>query len=253
METLHLVPGDSAAESLRAALGADTSDDPVGPVQAYPDDLGMGPLRPDDPATRAQWWQTVLPHRRLEGIPSDGLTLTQSLTPTAFWERADAAGHLVVWFSTAAQHELAFFHAICDRLQDRPFDMVQVPGPVGARHPEEFVPLLADARPVADIERRAARAAWQRLKQENATFRVATPAGLVSAPEDHYDAALLDTAGPGGTALAVVVGTVMATMNVPDSPLYWRIAALVKSGALIADGPLVSNGEHAIRTKIKRA
>src|SRR5262249_26306284 len=47
------------AASLRAALGVDTADDPAGPVQWYPDDLSEGPLEPDDPAVREQWWQMI--------------------------------------------------------------------------------------------------------------------------------------------------------------------------------------------------
>ncbi len=33
----------------------------------------------------------------------------------------------------------------------------------------------------------------------------------------------------------------------------WRVAELVESGALIADGPLTANGEHTSATRIKRA
>ncbi|MEU4845583.1 hypothetical protein [Streptomyces gilvosporeus] len=42
-------------------------------------------------------------------------------------------------------------------------------------------------------------------------------------------------------------------MNAADLTLLWRVAALVESGALIADGPLITNGEHASATRIKRA
>ncbi|MGD3112070.1 DUF3658 domain-containing protein [Streptomyces sp. YGL11-2] len=258
METLHLVPGPSAAESLRAALGVDT-DDPASPVQSYPDDPSVGPLKPDDPAVREQWWHTIFnwlgPEESEESDPFD------ELAPAAFWERVECADHLVVWFSSASNSELAFFHLICDRLSDRPFDIVQVPGPVGALSRDECHPLLAAARPITGVERRAAAEAWRRLKQENATFRIITPAGLASAPEDYYDAALLDTAGSKGTALGIVVGTVLATTKGGDSTLYWRIAKLVESGALLADGPLATDiaaradgaPRPALGTRIKRA
>ncbi|GAB0107307.1 hypothetical protein JMUB6875_63010 [Nocardia sp. JMUB6875] len=229
---MHLVGGPSAAEALRAALNGN-AEHAKDFVEWFPDDLSAGPLDTDAPAVgvqRRQWWQDMVGTR----TGSDRLHLAEK--QAAFWERADAADHLVVWYGCDNAGELSLFHALCDKLPGKPFDVVGLPGAIGARTPDELAHHLAAARPVTADERAAARRIWQRLKRENQTFRVISSGELVSASADHYDSALLAAANSDWTPIVGVVASVMAEMNVADSPLFWRVRLLVESGALVADG-----------------
>ncbi|WP_051178905.1 DUF3658 domain-containing protein [Nocardia concava] len=246
MTTLHLVGGPSAAESLRVALdgSAEHADEAVA---WFPDDLSCGPLIPDDPAARehwAEWWDEMVTAQT--GAPPDPpMSLAEELAQ--FWDTVAAAERLVVWYGRDNAGELSFFHALCDRLPDRPLEAVELLGAAGAYAPEELARYLPRPEPVTADERAAARHTWQRITRENQTFRIVA-GELTSAPADHYDKALLDAAAPDWTVIARVVAPVMAARNVGDAPLFWRVKALVDSGALLADG----NPWLVRQTKIKR-
>ncbi|MFI9504988.1 DUF3658 domain-containing protein [Nocardia sp. NPDC052566] len=230
METLHLVAPDSAAGSLRVALGAACGDS----VAPFLDDLSCGPLEPDSPETRIQWWKECIV------ADADGEAFGRATELpreySKFWAKVDAAEQLVVWYGNRSALDVAFFHAVADRLGDRPFSLIQVSDQVGTLMPEKMRSLLADARPITDAERTTTRSRWQRLKRENATFRVVTPSGLESAPADHYDAALLEATGTEWTPMARAIGEVMAKTPIGDAVLQWRVVSLVESGALVVDG-----------------
>ncbi|WP_334026508.1 DUF3658 domain-containing protein [Nocardia terpenica] len=206
---------------------------PVIRSSGFPIPLSTGPLEPDNPAVRLQWWQWWADMVVAEGYPDP---VRPGVELAAFWDKVDAADHLVVWYGRGNAGELSFFHALCDKLPDRPFDVVELPGATGARTPRELAPHLATARPITADERAAARRTWQRLERENQTFRIISGGELVSAPADHYDDALLDTTGSDWTPILRVVAPVMAEMKVADSPLFWRVKSLVESGVLVADG-----------------
>lgn len=245
MDTLHLVDGPSAAEALRTALKG-SADDGGDSVEWFPDSLSAGPLERGDPTVRLAWWQWWADMVVAEGY-SDPVRPGEQ--QAAFWEKVDAADHVAVWYGRDNPGELSFFHAVCDKLADRPFDVVELPGMTGARTPGELAPYLATAHPITADERAAARRTWQQLERENETFRIISGGELVSAPADHYDCALLDAAGSDWTRIVRVIAPVMAEMNVGDAPLYWRVKVLVESGALIADGdPWLTR-----HTKVKRA
>lgn len=82
---------------------------------------------------------------------------------------------------------------------------------------------------------------WQRLRTENAPFRIVTDAGLVSAPADCFDSLLLAQASSEWDSIRSVVATTMGLnsqpyMQVYDLMLLTRVVALVESGKLVADG-----------------
>ncbi|MEC3953821.1 DUF3658 domain-containing protein [Nocardia sp. CDC153] len=166
----------------------------------------------------------------------------------AFWGRAEQADHLVVWYGRDNAQESAMFHEICHRLPDRPLEVVEVPSAVPFYSPDELAHYLTLARPITDGERTRVRDIWQRLRQENQTFRVVEDGNLVSAPADHYDKALLYHVPPDWTLLARATAPVMAEMKVDDVTLKWRMKTLIECGAVLADGnPWLSR-----RTKVKR-
>jgi hypothetical protein len=230
MATLHITPKDSAAGSLRQAIRlAGLADE----VVACLDDLSCGPIDPGSPAQRMDWWRQWYPTAR------DRISV--------FWDRVAAADErLVVWFGRESAMELAFLLAWADRLGDRPYDIVDVTGR-GRRSVVSLIPeqrlrvLIGTEQPVTPRERDDARGRWQRLKAENAPFRVVSDAGLVSAPVDHFDSWLLERATREWRKAARIVGDAMGYnmepyIQVGDLMLLTRIVALVEQGALEADG-----------------
>jgi hypothetical protein len=164
----------------------------------------------------------------------------------AFWDRVVGADErLVVWFGRHSAMEFAFFLAWADRLGERPYDIVDVTGrdaSVFSLLPEQHLaPLLGSERPVTIGERDEARQQWQRLKAENAPFRIVSDAGLISAPIDHFDPLLVERATGEWRKAARIVGDAMGYNSQPyiqvgDLMLLTRVVALVEQGTLEADG-----------------
>ncbi|QLY28912.1 DUF3658 domain-containing protein [Nocardia huaxiensis] len=248
MGSLHLVGGPTAAKSLYRALDGSPGR-AADSVVWFPDALGIGPLAPNGPTVRAEWWQwwDEMTTAYFDADPEPPETYSRQLA--AFWDRVDSADRLVAWYGRDNADESAFFHALCDRLGDRPLDVVALPGAIGAREPGELARQLDAARPVTATERSAVHRTWKRLEQENLTFRIVRDGALVSAPADHYDRALLEAAGADWTVIVRIVAPVMAAMSVADVPLIWRVQTLVESGAMVADG----NPWLARQTKVKLA
>jgi hypothetical protein len=245
MKVLHVAPGDSAGGSLREALRlAGHQQD----VLSFTDDLSHGPIAWGTSRERAAWW-SHLHEPRLE----DDLE--------AFWLRLETANRrLVVWFGRHSASELAFFLALADRLGDRSYDIVdvtnlqwkftrpdgtsavsQAAGAVGMIPTDQLVAQLETARPISPQEASDARRLWQRLRSQNAPFRVVTPTGLASAPIDHFDCSILEQAAREWRSSAYIIGSTMAHncdpyMQVGDVMLLARLVALVEEGKLLADG-----------------
>ncbi len=90
-------------------------------------------------------------------------------------------------------------------------------------------------------ERNESAQRWQRLRRENAPFRVVTEAGLVSAPADYFDPLILAYATPEWQRIVRVVANTMGYHSDPyfqvgDAMLHQRVIALVDEGRLLADG-----------------
>jgi hypothetical protein len=246
MRTLHIAPGDSAGGSLRQAIQIAGRDDEV---LAFCDDLSCGPIASHDPSARAAWWTQFYDWPEVEDAVR------------SFWAKVDEReDRLVIWFARHSARELAFSLAFADRLREHPYHVVDVTGrrlpytrPDGSAALSQPAPavsvvpsdalttLLGGERPVTAQECAANRQAWERLKSENAPFRVVTPAGLVSAPIDHFDPLILELATPEWQKVARIVGGTLAYAREPylqvgDLMLLTRVVALVEEGKLLADG-----------------
>jgi len=246
MKTLHIAPGDSTGGSLAAAIRGAGQDDEV--LRCL-DDLSCGPIDRDEPSARAAWWGQF----REASEVAAGLR--------AFWDRVAAADErLVVWFGRHSACELAFFLAWADRLGERPYHIIDVTGrrlpfvkangstalswpaqSVSALPPDSLRSLLGQEHPIDSQDRDECRRCWQRLRGENAPFRIVTEAGLVSAPVDHFDPLLLAQATPDWQRASRVIANTMGYnsdpyLQVGDVMLRARVAALVGEGRLLADG-----------------
>ncbi len=103
---------------------------------------------------------------------------------------------------------------------------------------DRLVSLLGKARVPADLEKSRFSEHWQRLKRENASFRIATSQGMASAPLDYFDSSLMKRVPPGGERIARVIGDALGEFHqqVGDIMLLARVIALIESGKLVADG-----------------
>ena len=243
MKILHITPGHSAAGSLKQALRLAESTDEVLPC---PEDFSCGPI--SSPTARAAWWG-----RLFEELETPGFL-------RLFWQRLEAwDGKLVLWFGRGSAWDLSFLHVMAETLPDRQLFAVDVTGlqypvtlgdgtqtvcdpssTVSSVVPGPLRDLLGTERELGQEERTALRTRWRLLVREDAPFRVVGEAGLVSAPADHFDQGLLDTATPGWRKLARVVGDTMASdraqFQVGDLMLHVRAVALVEQGRLLAKG-----------------
>jgi hypothetical protein len=214
-----------------------------------PDDLSCGPIDSGDPQQRAEWWD----------YHPDDWDIASELR--FFWDSVTTNyEHLVVWFARHSTMEYAFYLDLSYRLQNRPYDVVDVTGfqhwwtrrdgsrvlngPAQAVSliPDEGLALLLDAhRPMTDCEKVTVVHDWTKLKQENAPFRVLTPDGLVSAPIDYFDSILLATVPTEPQKMARIIGHVLFELRDPfiqvgDEMLHVRMVSLIESGALLATG-----------------
>jgi hypothetical protein len=246
MKTLHIAPGDSAGGSLIRAIRDAGQDDEVLPFR---DDLSCGPIDRDEPSARAAWWDQFY----------DASDVAATLGE--FWERVATTDHrLVVWFGRHSARELAFFLAWVDRLGERPYQIIDVTGrrlPFRARdgstglsrpvqsvsivQPDALRSLLGQEHPITARDRDESRQRWQRLRSENAPFRIVTETGLISASVDYFDPLLLAQATPEWQMVARIVGNAMGYNSEPYFQVYelmlqTRLVALVDQGRLLADG-----------------
>jgi|HubBroStandDraft_6_1064221.scaffolds.fasta_scaffold401856_1 hypothetical protein len=246
MKTLHITPGDSAGGSLIRAIRDAGEDDEVLPFR---DDLSCGPIDSDEPSARAIWWN------RFYEASEVAAALAQ------FWERVTTTDdRLVVWFGRHSARELAFILAWADRIGERPYQIIDVTGrrlpfrgrddstalsqpvqSVSIVQPDALRSLLGTEYPITAKVRDESRQSWQRLRSENAPFRIVTETGLVSASIDYFDPPLFAQATPEWQTIARIVGNTMGYNSEPyfqtyELMLQARIVALVEKGRLLADG-----------------
>lgn len=243
MKTTHIIPGDSAAGSLREAFSMAGRDDDL---LVFQDDLSYGPIADMTPTARAARWQM------------DAIDIEDNLT--SFWSNANEAERLVIWFGRHSARELSFRLAWAWRMSGRPYHAIDVTGlrlPVTWGNGTEGVIEFAQAvsiipgnglaqlfgrekaiSPAEDIPNQLT---WEKLMADNAPFRVVTADGLASAPKDHFDALLLEQASSEWKSVAFVIGGAIGLSSSPylqvgDVALHERVIALIENGALIADG-----------------
>lgn len=242
MGLLHIVPTDSAGGSMRQALSQAGSSDSL---LACRDDLSCGPIASNEPASRAAWW----------GQFHDMAEVEEELR--AFWDQVEGTdAHIVLWFGRLAADELACFLACAERLVDREYSAVDVTElgnlpRVSILQPETLGQLLGAQHRVGSQERRQAASHWRRLRSEDAPFRVVTPEGLVSAPAEHFDVALLSHVY--GT-WRNVNGVVAETMSLSFEP-YWQVGDVMlraRLGVLAESGRVELTGHPTERGTMVR-
>jgi hypothetical protein len=102
------------------------------------------------------------------------------------------------------------------------------------------------ARPLSAVERRRYRRSWQRLRRENAPFRVVKGGIVISASAEIYDDMLLSSVTADWCSAARIIATAMAeSVDDPghqpgDLVLFGRLRKLVDAGKLDGRGDLAT-------------
>lgn len=261
-ERVHFVSGDSAAGSIKQALvGLGRNE----MVLSLTDALGVGPLQGyDDPSLRARWCETRLGYRYWR-IPS----------VRRFWRVAvDPTITPVVWLSSRSVDQLSCLLELVWRRQHPPhvIDVANLDLPAYRYDLRTSVAIirheiliqaqvLDHARPLTAREVSTLRRRWHWLRAENAELRVLTPAGLVSASLDHFDAVILARVPVEWELCARVIGNVLGSPELRDefdqcaSDLFlWsRLLALVDDGQLEGQGDFQTMRSTSVRRPPRRS
>ncbi len=219
-------------------------------VAAFPDNLSFGPIEPGDAAGRAAWADEFLRIPRRESV---------SMVPTltAFWKTVHKTpARRVLWVTRRDACEYAAFLEWLWRLDEKPFEVVDLtevkvsyaPGrrerlcSLGEMSPQAFIEnaLWDRAAPLEDAARKRYRLLWQKLRQENAPFRVVTGDDLVSAAITVFDERVLRSVTVEWRKVAHVIADAMTSSEdrVGDRVLHARVRTLVAAGQLDARGNL---------------
>ncbi len=174
-----------------------------------------------------------------------------------FWdELAGETGERLIWLAPTSSSELAGYLAYLDRFADvpaeviRPNDYLQ-PHPrygphlgLGSMNAEELADAFANAPRCSIAADRQLAGQWSKLVEDNAMLRIVEDEALISAPIDHFDRFILDATPAEWTRAARVVGHALGAtfderIRVNSDLLFSRLAALVRSGAIEAQGDVL--------------
>lgn len=229
---LHVVFNRSARGSLEQALAlAGSADIAVAPY----DDFSFGPIDSDDAGARDRWTEAMLGYSGWERTLEDSLpVLTAS---------AEACMPPIAWIAPDDARNISGFLWWLSHQGGRDCLVLEVPN-LPLLHADQLLAYLDKARPLTAEKRAEWLAVWARLKAENAPLRVLSDQGLVSAPIDYFDAALLNHATPEWQPMSLIVATVLTEFHdsgryqAGDLVLAARLATLAGAGILEWHGDL---------------
>ena len=229
---MHVVFGQSAAASLREALRTAGREETV---LAPEDDFSFGPLVPADADVRARWVQDTLGYSEWAGSTEATLSIASD---SAVYGRPPIA-----WISPDSASSVAGFLWWLSQLGDRPVRQNRI-SRLGLHSPNLLEGLLDLHVELTASDRGDAIALWQTLKRENAPLRVLTNTGLVSAPIEYFDDALLAHVHEDWQKMAFIVGKTLmgfhdeGRFQTGDLVLASRLRTLVLSGTIECRGDL---------------
>jgi hypothetical protein len=242
MATVHIAPNTASAASIRAALAADGN---VAEVVAHRDDLSCGPIDLGD--DRRAWWTATL----TGDMGRSWLSTWNSVEmDQPQYGVIDPAARMIVWVGRRSAQEFATYLSLTDQESPRPMHVIDVTdadptyestdsGAVAGLSPAAVAAYLGSERLLDTDERSRLAQRWSILRTENAPYRVVSPtAGLVSAPIDHFDSALLGELSTEPRPMTAVIAGVIGAhpFQTSDYVLQQRLIALIDAGTVSAEG-----------------
>jgi len=248
---LHIVFGESAGGTLRLALRQVGRDDEV---LSFNDDLSFGPINPPVPTACAVWARAEL------YFPDNALAVLYDGSE-GFWHTARSAQKHVVWFSRRTACEFCGFLEFVSQMGRQSYEVVDLTGVENdGRSANRAILSLAElsphevrenalwdrAAPLSADERRRYGRSWQRLRRENAPFRVVEGDTVISASIEVYDDLLLSCLTRDWCRAARIIADVMARdlgdprRKVGDLVLFGWLRKLIDAGKLNARGDVAT-------------
>jgi hypothetical protein len=217
---------------LRLALKASGRDDRV--VCAF-DNLACGPIASDDAEERDVWIDTEIGVEGWREVIDRGDDVVAA--------SLSATGDIIAWYSPNVASIAAGFLWWLSQIGDRQCSIIRA-NSLPRLQDTEVAALFGQELPLSDADRAAYRARWEQLRQENAPLRIVEGNDLVSAPIDHFDAALMANVGDEWQKMAKIVGTTLVDQletgvyQTDDLLLRARLVALAERGDLDWRGDL---------------
>lgn len=235
IQTVHVVPGRSAAASVKQAMKALRSRDRVIGVA---DHLGYGPID-GDLSVRRTWLDEHL---------GDGYGEEVDFAESD-WRKALATdANPVIWTCRSDAGDYTGYLELLARIGDRPFDVIDATGLMlegrGGSRRAAAVGVIAHDQMISSglFDRRRTltsgeithdRETWRQIKAENAPLRVCENDVLLSKPLTYFDAELLDVATAEWERAARIVGAAMGRLmprQLSDSFIWARYLAFAEDG-----------------------
>ena len=229
---LHVVFNSAAAETLRRAILSKSLSDHV---VCLLDDYSAGPIGEANSAARAAWMESELFlggwHTAVAAVP-EFLQATRAVDvmPVAWFSRRDAQSYSgVLWWLSKMGAAPCQIIDTTDLSSDSGRLTIS-PSALGAVEMANLLGTQIDAHP--DLREQYA-AVWNRLKSENAAFRVVDQVGgIYSQPITYFDPALIAAGSRRWRPIATLIGDVLSgflnqSLNqASDAVLHSRIRIL---------------------------
>jgi len=149
----------------------------------------------------------------------------------------------IAWISPDSAHSAAGFLWWLSHMADKECQILDVPR-LSLLDPESMTEYLDKAEPLSAERRARSLGLWLQLQAENAPLRILGDAGLMSAPLEHFDAALFKHATLEWQKMARIVAGVLGDFflngiyQTSDLVLGARLADLAEAGILEWRGDL---------------
>jgi hypothetical protein len=265
MQFQHIVTGDMAAASLKAALNLVDSD-----IVNMDDDLSVGPLTDVDaaaPIHRAAFWRKVMgpeaaDYERNYGTSIDSILAT---TSAAFKQLASDSRPCLVWCGTNANEQLtlrrtAHFLRTAPRalwiVEVKPADQKPLPlnwsTAVALLRESELVLIYERRRELSPSERAGFAEDWRKVcaNGDDTSLRMVVNGRIETQRITAYDDHIHRQMQPGWQPTVRVVGNAMGHLEeheASDTFIFWRLRELAKRGHLEIDLPDAGMRESKIR------
>lgn len=232
MPDLHLVCGDYAARSVRAALGETAQ------IVVLRDDLAVGPLDDIDdaaPEKRARFWQEVLSKQEpmLPAMAGENAACRklQEASSCIVWVGNDCAEqlmlHRIAWYCRDATTQLA----VIDFGSENPAEKSSV----ALMTREKLAEYAATPRFLEQDERLRLAGAWERIRRHGGGVRFWRDRSVEFHPTECLDRRIVAAVSGEWQPVRPLLGRLMDAekfLFVTDAFLAWRLRTLAASGVL---------------------
>ena len=259
----HIVVGDVAAGSLKAAFAANGDNEYAGEIRRIRDDLSVGRIDRlmESFEDRIDWFAKITAGTEFGDYLKDRLEvyMREDYEEILDFEPED---RIVIWHSGVVSEQVTLRY-LAARLYGRELWEVDlsklrihccngkkvIPRALGACAPEELMEAISHISPIPQERKDRYRAEWAKLVEQSLLLRILEGEKIVSVDESYYDQALMQETGEQFRSAAEIVGTVMGATDqiISDTFLDHRLRRLIQDQVLEYRGSLSTLGSYEVR------